>query len=299
MRVPRQFATRRDCSGATAAHPLDSPPMRIIAGEFGGRKLLPPVGEVTRPITDRAKQSLFDIITPLHRGRARVRLLRRHRQHGPGMPLARGGVRHVLRGRPPGPDPADAEHHGRCSVQDRSRIDPGRPVQVVRADEHPPEHGRRNRRRPRLPRPALPLPDRAAGRTAAARAAPDARPPVARRDGRVPPRREERARPAEPASATTSASTATWRSSCCGQRPEHRNDRRRAANKPRRLARRRAGRRAPPARGGPRRVLRRRVRARPAAGAGAEGLRRRHRRPAGPRARAVPATRRRSAPRSA
>src|SRR3954463_12323560 len=45
--------------------------MRIIAGEFGGRKLLPPVGEVTRPITDRAKQSLFDVITPLIDG-ARV-----------------------------------------------------------------------------------------------------------------------------------------------------------------------------------------------------------------------------------
>lgn len=39
--------------------------MRIIAGEFRGRKLLPPVGEVTRPITDRAKQSLFDVITPI------------------------------------------------------------------------------------------------------------------------------------------------------------------------------------------------------------------------------------------
>jgi 16S rRNA (guanine966-N2)-methyltransferase len=39
--------------------------MRIIAGEFSGRKLLPPVGEVTRPITDRAKQSLFDIVAPL------------------------------------------------------------------------------------------------------------------------------------------------------------------------------------------------------------------------------------------
>jgi 16S rRNA (guanine966-N2)-methyltransferase len=45
--------------------------MRIIAGEFGGRKLLPPAGEVTRPITDRAKQSLFDVITPLIEG-ARV-----------------------------------------------------------------------------------------------------------------------------------------------------------------------------------------------------------------------------------
>ncbi len=39
--------------------------MRIIAGEFRGRKILPPEGDVTRPITDRVKQSLFDILTPL------------------------------------------------------------------------------------------------------------------------------------------------------------------------------------------------------------------------------------------
>ena len=38
--------------------------MRIIAGEFRGRKILPPEGDVTRPITDRVKQSLFDILTP-------------------------------------------------------------------------------------------------------------------------------------------------------------------------------------------------------------------------------------------
>ncbi len=39
--------------------------MRIIAGEFRGRNLLPPLGQATRPITDRVKQSLFDIVTPL------------------------------------------------------------------------------------------------------------------------------------------------------------------------------------------------------------------------------------------
>ncbi|MCC6423173.1 MAG: 16S rRNA (guanine(966)-N(2))-methyltransferase RsmD [Phycisphaerales bacterium] len=38
--------------------------MRIIGGEFGGRQLLPPQGETTRPITDRVKQSLFDIVAP-------------------------------------------------------------------------------------------------------------------------------------------------------------------------------------------------------------------------------------------
>src|SRR5262245_35896114 len=39
--------------------------MRIIAGEFRGRKILPPASDGTRPVTDRVKQSLFDILTPL------------------------------------------------------------------------------------------------------------------------------------------------------------------------------------------------------------------------------------------
>jgi 16S rRNA (guanine966-N2)-methyltransferase len=39
--------------------------VRIIAGEFRGRKLLAPISDATRPITDRAKQSLFDILSPL------------------------------------------------------------------------------------------------------------------------------------------------------------------------------------------------------------------------------------------
>src|SRR5512132_4340090 len=46
--------------------------MRIIAGQFRGRRLLPPeANDTTRPITDRVKQSLFDIVTPLLDG-ARV-----------------------------------------------------------------------------------------------------------------------------------------------------------------------------------------------------------------------------------
>lgn len=39
--------------------------MRIIAGEFRGRRLLSPETDATRPITDRVKQSLFDILAPL------------------------------------------------------------------------------------------------------------------------------------------------------------------------------------------------------------------------------------------
>ncbi len=37
-----------------------TPFMRIISGQFGGRNILPPPTDTTRPITDRAKQSLFD-----------------------------------------------------------------------------------------------------------------------------------------------------------------------------------------------------------------------------------------------
>lgn len=40
------------------------PHMRIIAGEFRGRKLLPPEGDQTRPVTDRVKQSVFDMLMP-------------------------------------------------------------------------------------------------------------------------------------------------------------------------------------------------------------------------------------------
>jgi 16S rRNA (guanine966-N2)-methyltransferase len=41
-------------------------PLRIISGQFKSRLLLGPEDEkTTRPITDRVKQSLFDIVTPL------------------------------------------------------------------------------------------------------------------------------------------------------------------------------------------------------------------------------------------
>jgi 16S rRNA (guanine966-N2)-methyltransferase len=38
--------------------------MRIIAGQFRGRRLLAPESDATRPITDRAKQSVFDVLNP-------------------------------------------------------------------------------------------------------------------------------------------------------------------------------------------------------------------------------------------
>ena len=38
--------------------------MRIVAGQFRGRKLLGPHGRTTRPITDRVKTALFDALGP-------------------------------------------------------------------------------------------------------------------------------------------------------------------------------------------------------------------------------------------
>src|SRR5262245_28539174 len=49
---------------ARVGDPCYSSFVRIIAGEFRGRTLLAPHGNTTRPITDRAKQSLFDILAP-------------------------------------------------------------------------------------------------------------------------------------------------------------------------------------------------------------------------------------------
>jgi 16S rRNA (guanine966-N2)-methyltransferase len=42
--------------------------MRIIAGEFRSRQILAPNTDATRPITDRVKQSLFDILSPFIEG---------------------------------------------------------------------------------------------------------------------------------------------------------------------------------------------------------------------------------------
>jgi 16S rRNA (guanine966-N2)-methyltransferase len=47
---------------------LSSP--RVIAGSARGRRLLAVPGDKTRPITDRAKESLFNILTPNIRGAA-------------------------------------------------------------------------------------------------------------------------------------------------------------------------------------------------------------------------------------
>lgn len=43
--------------------------MRIVAGIYGGRRLVAPRGEETRPTSDRVRESLFSILGPLHDAR--------------------------------------------------------------------------------------------------------------------------------------------------------------------------------------------------------------------------------------
>lgn len=39
--------------------------MRVIAGEFGGRKLVAPEGNTTRPTTDKVRQAVFNSLTSM------------------------------------------------------------------------------------------------------------------------------------------------------------------------------------------------------------------------------------------
>lgn len=56
--------TKSKPHATTGIQPITFRNMRIIAGEHRGRLLTPPKGDATRPITDRAKQSIFDVLHP-------------------------------------------------------------------------------------------------------------------------------------------------------------------------------------------------------------------------------------------
>ena len=43
--------------------------MRIVAGEFGGRRVLAPRGRATRPTADRVREALFSILGSVHDAR--------------------------------------------------------------------------------------------------------------------------------------------------------------------------------------------------------------------------------------
>ena len=149
-----------------------------------------------------------------------------------------------------------------AASQDRSTVDRRRPVQVVRADQHPPDHaGEIGADLVFLDPPYRFLTERPdellqlALHLTHAHLSPDG-------DGRLPPRREERAGAAEPGALRPARVRRHGDRAAAVRRSHDAMTPTAPSSKPPQPARRRAGRRAPPARGGPRRVLRRRVRAR-------------------------------------
>ncbi len=53
---------RRRVSPSPDAAPPTPPPVRVIAGRYGGRRLLAPRGDATRPTADRVREALFSIL---------------------------------------------------------------------------------------------------------------------------------------------------------------------------------------------------------------------------------------------
>ena len=51
--------------GLGRRHGRSLPAMRVIAGEFAGRKLVAPEGTTTRPTTDKVRQALFNSLTSM------------------------------------------------------------------------------------------------------------------------------------------------------------------------------------------------------------------------------------------
>ena len=72
--------------------------MRIIAGEYRGRKILGPVdAATTRPITDRVKTALFDRLASADRLQGAVEDLDTNEQFFPGAIAGDGPVYYVHR----------------------------------------------------------------------------------------------------------------------------------------------------------------------------------------------------------
>ena len=63
--------------------------MRVVAGHYGGRRLIAPPGDETRPTSDRVREALFSVLGAVGPGRARARPVRRLGRAGHRGALAR------------------------------------------------------------------------------------------------------------------------------------------------------------------------------------------------------------------
>ena len=65
QQVAPATAVDADDGGFGFQHPPSVARMRVIAGEFGGRKLVAPEGLTTRPTTDKVRQAVFNSLTSM------------------------------------------------------------------------------------------------------------------------------------------------------------------------------------------------------------------------------------------
>ena len=125
-RAARRRAARTLRRRGARAHPG----VRIVAGRFGGRRLVAPAGPRTRPTSDRVREALFSVLGAVE-GAARARPLRRLGRARARGALARrsGGDVRRLRGgrraRHPG-EPRGARDRRRGAPCGRARVPPQR-----------------------------------------------------------------------------------------------------------------------------------------------------------------------------
>ncbi|HVS69839.1 MAG TPA: RsmD family RNA methyltransferase [Phycisphaerae bacterium] len=113
--------------------------MRIIAGEFRGRALASPPGDTTRPITDRAKQSLFDALQECFVGQTVLDCFAGTGSMGLEC-LSRGAAKAIFVERDRGALRGLKQNLTELSVADRAEI---LPIDAYTAADHPELFGER------------------------------------------------------------------------------------------------------------------------------------------------------------
>ncbi len=105
--------------------------MRIVAGEFRGRKLHAPRGQDIRPTTDRVKEAVFSMVAPRIPGAAVLDLFAGSGALGLEA-LSRGADRVVFVDRSPRAIELVKANVALCGVEDRCRVILGAGEQIVK-----------------------------------------------------------------------------------------------------------------------------------------------------------------------
>ena len=110
---------------------MDPPPrgrrMRVVAGTYGGRRLVAPPGDATRPTSDRVREALFSVLGASVERRARARPLRRlgraraSRRSRAGPPRRSSSTARRRRSRPSAPTSRRSGSRPTCAGWRRAR----------------------------------------------------------------------------------------------------------------------------------------------------------------------------------